>query len=282
MASPTQKYEPLLTLDHVRAKRRDIIQAETELVRISKKLEDDRKEFQQMLVFVPEALRDQILTEVATPDLFTLTAKELPKSKPKAKVKAKGIRRLRVISSESPRSQGYQFSTFIIELVGKSRGGISHVGLKAAVQSTEHADRLEDQAKAYHRTISKLVARNEIVRHGNRFYAPSVYEVLKKTGDLPEIEEGMSLRENGAAKITLDVLQGHPDGLSGPDLKVLVGADPAAPKSVTEHGQYIYNVLATLMGSGRVVKNGNLYQVAEKAKPRGNGASGVNASGPAR
>lgn len=276
MATSTSKHESLLTLEDVRSKRREIVLTEKELVRLSAKLETDRKEFQQMLVFVPAALRDRILSDEADPDLFGIPERPKPTAKPKpAKPK-------RSVSPNSPHSQGYRFSTFITELVNKSRAGMSHAELKAAVQGSEYASRLEDQAKAYHRTISKLVARNEIVRHGSRFYARSVYQVLKKNGDLPDIEEGVSLRENGAAKITLEVLQGHPDGLTGPDLKVLVGADPAAPKSVAGHGQYIYNVLATLIGSGRVIKNGNLYQAIEKVRPRSNGASDTHASGLAR
>jgi len=278
MAPQTAKHELLLTLDDVRAKRRDIVKAESELVRISNQLEADRKEFQQMLVFVPPAMRDRIMADEATPDLFNEPREEPPRKI----VRAKPVKRKRVTASDSPRSLGYQFSAFITNLVSKSRTGISHTELKAAVQNSEYAERLEDQAKAYHRTLGKLVTRNDVVRHGSRFYAPSVYEVLKKNGDLPEIEGGTTLRENGATTLTLGVLRGHPDGLSASDLKVLVGADPAAPKSITEHSQYIYNVLATLIGSGRVVKNGTLYQIAEKATPRGNGASGTHASGSAR
>lgn len=277
MATSTAKHESLLTLEDVRAKRRDIVLAEKELVRLSDKLEADRKAFQQMLVFVPAALRDRILSDETDPDLFGVSESREPATRTKRPIKPK-----RAAVANGPRSQGYKFSAFITDLVSKSRAGISHTELKVAVQGSEYAIRLEDQAKAYHRTISNLVSRKEIVRHGNRFYARSVYEVLKKNGDLPAIEEGVSLRENGAAKITLEVLQGHPDGLTGPDLKVLVGADPAAPKSVAEHGQYIYNVLATLIGSGRVAKNGNLYQAVEKMRPRGNGASGANASVQAR
>ena len=278
MAHPSTKHEPLLTLDDVRAKRRAIAQGERELVRISTTLEADRKEFQQMLVFVPANLRDRILSDEDAPDLF-----DVPSREPLNKIAVqKPLKRKQFIATDSQRSQGHQFSIFITTLVSKSPAGISHTELKAAVSISEYAVRLEDQAKAYHRTISKLIERNDIVRHGSKFYAPSVYEVLKKNGNLPEIEEGISLRENGAANITLGVLQGHPDGLSGPDLKVLVGADPAAPKSVTAHGQYIYNVLATLIGSGRVVKNGLLYQVVEKETPRGNGASGTHVSRQAR
>jgi len=276
MATSAPKHESLLTLEDVRAKRRDIVLAEKELVRLSAKLETDRKEFQQMLVFVPAALRDRILSDDAEPDMF------VPPERPKPAIKAKPIKPKRAVVADGPRSEGYKFSAFITDLVSKSRTGISHSELKAAVQGSDYASRLEDQAKAYHRAVSKLVARKEIVRHGGRFYARPVYQVLKKNGDLPPIVEGVALRENGAAKITLEVLQGHPDGLTGPDLKVLVGADPAAPKSVAEHGQYIYNVLATLIGSGRVVKNGNLYQALEKVRPRGNGASDTHASDLAR
>lgn len=277
MASTAPKHESLLTLEDVRAKRRDIVLAEKELVRLSAKLETDRKEFQQMLVFVPMALRDQILSDDADEDLFSR-----PPERSKPATKTKSAKPKKSAIADGPRSEGHKFSAFIVDLVSKSRAGISHSELKSAVQDSEYASRLEDQAKAYHRAVSKLIARKEIVRHGARFYAHAVYQVLKKNGDLPPIEEGLSLRENGAAKITLEVLQGHPDGLTGRDLKVLVGADPAAPKSVSEHGQYIYNVLATLIGSGRVVKNGNLYQALEKVRPRGNGASDTHASAQAR
>ena len=273
-------HEPLLTLDDVRAKHREIGVGERELARISAKLGMDRVEFQQMLVFVPETLRDRILSENLdpAPDLFA-PPHQVQAPKPLTSVASK---RKQTSTLNPARAEGHEFSNFVTELVNKSRDGISHSQLKSAVQNSAYAHRLEDQAKAYHRTIGKLIARNEIIRHGPKFYSPSVFEVLKKTGDLPEIESGPSMRENGAANIALEVLRKYPDGLSGPDLKRLVGADPAAPKSVTGHGQYIYNVLATLVGSGRVEKAGPLYRIVQKATPRSSGASGVNASGPAR
>jgi hypothetical protein len=282
MGTSTPKHEPLLTLDDVRAKRRAIVGAEAEIARISAQLEADIKEFQQMLVFVPKALRDRIMAEDPSPAPDLFTSPVLPAVRPPS---PKAIRA--AITKAAPvrdgsRSQGHEFSNFITDLVNKSPAGISHAELKAAVESSPHAHRLDDQAKAYYRTVGKLVAREKIVRHGLKFYSSSVYEVLKKTGELPQLEEGVSLRENSAARITLEVLQKHANGLSGPDLKVLVGADPDAPRSVTEHGQYIYNVLATLIGTGRVEKHGSLYRVVDMARPRVNGASVSTASGPAR
>ena len=278
--TPSPKHDSLLTIDDVRAKRRAIVDGERELVRITEKLEVDRRAFQQMMFFVPEGMRAQIADDVTpAPDLFR-ASEAAPTETQRMGIT---LRRTRPAAANGQQSAGFEFTAFILDVVGKSRDGIGHAELKAAVQNTKHAARLKDQAKAYHRTLGKLIARNDLVRHGSKFYDPAVYEVLKKNGELPEVEEGASGREIGAAaRLTLEVLQAHPVGLSGPDLKVLVGADPDAPKSVKGHGQYIYNVLATLIGTGKVIKEGPLYRIAEKTRPRGNGVSGANASEPAR
>ncbi len=304
MSVKFSQHEPLLTLDHVRAKRRDIADGERALAAVTKKLEEDRQQFQAMLVFVSDSLREQVLTESSEPEHDLFPAKPAASKPAVAKarealaarsrtakpigLKLSGVLRavrapIPPVAKLSTRVNGSgSFVNYLTELLKHATGGLTHRAIKEEITHTKYSDRLENEAKAYHRTVSKLVTRGTVIRHGDRLYHRQVYDFLKKNSSLPVLDEGTILRENSAAHIAYEVLKRYPEGLSGPQLKTQVGAQPDAPKSVVEHGQYIYNVLATLIGSGRVVKDGGVYRVAQMERPRANGASVTNASALAR
>lgn len=66
------------------------------------------------------------------------------------------------------------------------------------------------------------------------------------------------------SSLVVEVLGNYQKGLTAPELKKLVAAREDAPKSLQLHGQYIYNVLSTLMGNGTVMRKNGIYRLAKK------------------
>ena len=152
--------------------------------------------------------------------------------------------------------------------------GMTHQEVLAKVKSNFPELPVSKGDKGFYNAIGKLSERGLLVKHAGSLYSPTVIESITKRGEnLPAVPE-VQTRAGSSGEIILAILDDHAEGLSAADLKKLVDDVPNAPKSLREHSQYIYNVLATLIGSGRVSKSGNLYRLAGNGKaPVGTGAS---------
>ena len=62
------------------------------------------------------------------------------------------------------------------------------------------------------------------------------------------------------------LLDAKPEGLTGPEVKQAVANMPGAPQSLMDHGQYIYNLLASVIGAGAVERSDNLYRLTESGR----------------
>jgi hypothetical protein len=119
--------------------------------------------------------------------------------------------------------------------------------------------------KGFYKAVSTLTKRGVLIRRNGMNMSQALAKKLEGQGALPA---ETSSRPRGSGVIVLDVLRKHPGGLSGPQIKKLVAEVPDSPRSLREHGQYIYNILAPMVGSGEVVKVDGLYRLA-------NGESGT-------
>ena len=135
-------------------------------------------------------------------------------------------------------------------------GGISHRDLLAALKQTELGGRVAPGEKGFYNAIGKLAEKGLLVKAGGLLYHRAVADRLVESGQsLPDMTPEVNRRPGSSAAFVVEALIGHPKGLTAPDLKKIVSARADAPKSLREHGQYIYNVLSTLMGSGAVSRN---------------------------
>lgn len=142
--------------------------------------------------------------------------------------------------------------------------GVPHKELLALIRQTYPELPVSNGEKGFYNAVFRLTERKELVKHGGLLYAASVVQAIEARGEkLPKAPEHQ-VRRGSSGEIVLEVLKANPKGLTGPDLRKVVSEMPNAPKSLREHGQYIYNILATLMGTGAVVKNGAIYQLAEE------------------
>lgn len=115
--------------------------------------------------------------------------------------------------------------------------------------------------KGFYNAIAKLINAGSVVKHGNILFSASVYEKKKEADELPSVPETQR-RTGSSAELIRIILTGKPDGLTGPELRKILAAMPDAPKSLREHGQYVYNILGTMMGVGEVVKENSLYRLS--------------------
>lgn len=268
MSSP---HESLFRLEPLREMRRAMVAIEHKIASLSKELQDYQAKFDAVKVLAsPEEwaalLEESTPAEAAPEPEPSQAASQKPPKAPARKAR-------RTASA----------SGLLINVLRNAPGGVSHRDLAQALAGTEYVSLLENGNKGYYRVMARALKKGEVIKHANLNFHPAVYQRLKASGQLPKEEpDNMRVRAHSAAAITLGVLNDFPQGLTGPELKVKVGAHRDAPRSVREHGQYVYNILATLIGGGYVYKDGNKYRIVETARPRSNGASGSNASVPAR
>ncbi|NWF46750.1 hypothetical protein F3K02_16040 [Hydrogenophaga sp. D2P1] len=149
----------------------------------------------------------------------------------------------------------------VLKLVEK---GIPHKELLVLIRQTHPELPVSNGEKGFYNAVFRLTERKELVKQGGLLYATSVVQTMEARGEkLPEAPEHQ-VRRGSSGEIVLEVLKAYPNGLTGPELRKVVSQMPNAAKSLREHGQYIYNILATLMGTGAVVKNGAIYQLAKE------------------
>jgi len=154
---------------------------------------------------------------------------------------------------------------FILRTDGR---GLSHKELMTRLEDYSFGPQLQKSDKGFYNGISRLYARGKLVKSGGLLYAESVAEDMKKSGkSLTDLTADIQRRTNSSASFVVEILQSHPRGLSAAELKQILNGMPEAPKSIREHGQYIYNVLSTLMASGTIVKKDGKYALAQSSLP---------------
>lgn len=162
----------------------------------------------------------------------------------------------------------------IQSVLDKSDVGLAHKELLAKVRVEYPAMPTSTGEKGFYNGVSKLAERKSLLKHGGHLYSSKLVDAILARGEtLPEAP-AVQTRSGSSGEIILKILGAHATGLSAPDLKAQLSNVVDAPASLKKHSQYIYNVLATLIGSGQVVKVGSVYQLPEKNKaPVGTGAS---------
>lgn len=143
----------------------------------------------------------------------------------------------------------------ILSILAGAGGGLAHKEIIAVARQRYDLPPARDgEEKAYYNAVTKLTQSGKVVKHGNLFYLDSTYREAEKAGALPP-PSATQRRSGSSPELVVRVLRAHPAGLTGPQLREAVRTMPDAPKSLYEHGQYIYNILAPMMGTGEISKS---------------------------
>lgn len=257
---------PLLTVATVRALRSDYEADVKLLAELPARIEAKKRRLDAAMLFVPPG------TSLDGPELA------MPVPQPVAKQ----VLELSLAPSDSEESTAgdedrdddddeigesakrITWSSAMAEALAAADKGVTHKELLEKLVETPLGSRRSNGDKGFYKAIARLKKVGAITQAGGLIYHKDVAaRIIEKLGELPDAHAETNRREGGTASMVVRVLRQHPEGLVGPELKELVGAMPGAPKSLTGHSQYIYNVLAKLIGSGAVAKDGGLYRLAE-------------------
>lgn len=253
---------PLLTVADIRALNAEIQADSRLLAELPKRIAAKKARLAAALLFAPEGLslsadaekKSRIDTRI-NPETAVVTGGE---RMPKRRI-------VRIIKARNGR---LTWTAAVMGALNHSDGGLSHRELKAKIAKTELASRFKTSDKGFYGAIGKLADSGKLVKFGGLLYARKVAEKLQKNGkSLPD--KTAESRRRGAGAFVVEVLREFPTGLSTAQIKQLVSAKPEAPKSIKEHGQYIYSILAPLIKSGEVQKLDGIYRLAEKGEANG-------------
>jgi hypothetical protein len=152
-------------------------------------------------------------------------------------------------------------------LVEESRG-MSHASVLARLQESPISKNPSKGNKGFYNAIVRLSANGQVIKHGGLLYAASVEQKLRESGALlPDTSGGLHKQRGGTGALILKaLLDAKPEGLTGPEVKQAVANMPGAPQSLMDHGQYIYNLLASVIGAGAVERSDNLYRLTESGR----------------
>lgn len=231
--------EPLLTVDDIRHLKLALEEDERLFSELPDRIAKKKRRYEAALLFLPDGFN----LDAATAGQESL---EL------------------VLSSDEPPPEKLTWISGVENFVAANSAGVAHQAILTALKSTELGERPSKGDKGFYNAIARLIKQGKLVKHGGLLYSKDLYERLKKGKyQFPMALDG-NLRPGGAASLVLEVLEKYPQGLSSTALKDLVAARDDAPKSISEHGNYIFNVLAGLIGKGKVVRKNGLYFAEEQ------------------
>lgn len=141
----------------------------------------------------------------------------------------------------------------ILIILHKDSGGVAHKDVLQRARELYNLPASQGE-KGFYNAVAKLITAGQVVKYGNRLYSRESIDSLKSSGSLPDIPE-VRRRAGSSAEFVVKTLRDNPNGLTGPQLREALSKIPDAPKSLSLHGQYIYNILAPMIGAGEVVKS---------------------------
>ncbi len=187
---------------------------------------------------------------------------------PSAKHETSSTKHVRVpIKKDAPiNGSRLTWSDEMRRILSKQRSGISYRDLLAEIAKGELPRSSGD--KGFYQAIKRLHDAGELEKRGGLLYAPDVLRSLEASG--VTIPDGPQRTTGGSGDIVRFILKQNPKGLSGPELRELLRAHPDAPKSMQKHPHYIYNILGSLIGTGKITKQNGKYLLAQPS-PDGKG-----------
>ena len=241
--------EPLLTVAAVRALKADYEADVRLLAELPARVEQKKVRLDAATLFLPSGFNwMEPVAEQIAPSAIPATAEQPSKS------------------SEAIPDGRISWTGEMTKALAKLPSGITHKDLLAILKKTELGERQSTGEKGFYNAIGKLAEKGVLVKSGGLLYHRDVADRIKATGaSLPDMTFDASRRAGSSASFVVEALQANPKGLTAPALKQIVGSREDAPKSLREHGQYIYNILSTLMGSGAVSRRAGVYKLTRRA-----------------
>lgn len=249
----TEKVGATLPSEYIRELKQKLDEDQALLAALPGRIEEARRLYEAALLFAPQGF-GQSDAEAAAPKAKT------------AKRKIILVRARKRVQHAKPSRKPSWVSALMKTLITENRG-MSHKELLLGARKIAPLLPLSTGEKAFYNAIAKLAERGELVKHGGLLYSGQYVQKLRESGrGLPVLPSEPPPRSGSSGEFVLAALRDHPSGLTAPALRNLLSQKPNAPKSLREHGQYVYNILSTQIGKGVVVKDGSIYRCSEKPR----------------
>jgi hypothetical protein len=247
--------ETYLPEDYIRGLKRELDAKRQLLLDLPGIIEALSKRFDAALVFAPPGFD---ASDVPNPSVQVVKAAPVtPPTAPPAMPIAEFE-----LNSEPTEKIGWRKG--ILELLEQAGKGVTHQDLIRDARERFNLAASNGE-KAFYNAVSKLTQAGNVTRHGNLLYASTVLDRLKAENKLPDVPP-VARRPGSSAEYVVQVLAANPAGLNGNQLRQALAGIPEAPKSLSQHGQYIYNVLAPMIGTGEVTKENGVYRLSKPVK----------------
>lgn len=258
--SVSKKDDPRLPVQYIVDLKSELDADVRLLAELPRRIEERRRKLDAAMIFAPDG--------------FDLEAQVKRHEAKRRAVQESSVQEKKPIQQQPPKVAQAK-ATWVGEvarLLSASERGMTHQEILAALKETELGKSASAGDKGFYNAVARLAAREEIVKHGGYLYASNVFKALQDRGE--KLPEDSGRATNGSGAIVRDILEKHPKGLSGPQLRDIMRAHPDAPKSMQKHPHYIYTILGTLIGSGAVTRREGIYRTSkpQTAARNGNGA----------
>jgi hypothetical protein len=140
-----------------------------------------------------------------------------------------------------------------------AHSGISYPELRAVIDaSPAFSKRFNLSDKGYYNALSRLVGRNELVRHNGRLFSPNAFESYRKAVALGHIEDApppISGAYSPMGEAILDIVYRCSNtGVLGKDILQELRNDPEFNAALTPHSTGGYNIIARLVKRHQILR----------------------------
>lgn len=242
--------QALLTVAGIRKLQSELEEDEHLFVELQTRIPEKKRMLEAAMLFAPKGF-DTVVRAGKTPSLKKKKQDTNGGNKSVARRRKTGANRITWIGE-------------IRRIMNASPKGLSHKETLVQAKMTALGKRQSAGEKGFYTAIAKLAKNDEIVKHGGLLYSKKLANKLTTNGQmLPEMEADVRRRSGSGGALVVSVLSEHLSGLTASELKKVLAEMPNAPESIRAHGQYIYNLLGTLMGAGTVKRENGVYRLSQ-------------------
>jgi len=232
--------------------------------KLQSELEEDERRLAELQVTIPEKKKRLEAAMFFAPQGFDTIGKSRKAIAPKKKKRRANGRGKSAARRRTASANRITWASEIRRILNASSKGLPYKEVLEQAKMTALGQRDAPGDKGFYGAIAKLSKNEEIVKHGGLLYCRKLADKLKANGQiLPGMEADVRRRSGSGGTLVVNVLSEHLNGLTASELKKVLAGMPNAPESIRAHGQYIYNILGTLMGAGTVTRENGVYRLSQ-------------------
>ncbi|SHI91878.1 hypothetical protein SAMN04488012_103313 [Palleronia salina] len=163
----------------------------------------------------------------------------------------------------------------ILEIVSEFSGGATRSQIRNRLSETHLSQRLAETDAAFYGTISKAVAKGELVEHNGHMFTPFLFRRFQDDVQAGRREDVRSERasQTGNKTVVIDFVASHP----GVDADVIFAEIKRRNPGSMKNKNSVYNLLARMVRDNEIAKNGKTYVPLGYENEASAGASEANA-----